>query len=124
MRTRENLIQIRTTETEYKRISENAKKLNMKIAPYVRMVAQNPNILVCDYSIIANHTKEIAAVRATINQLIFTIEATNNYLPKEIETIVEMITEIFKSENKLRRDLQNDRLNFYKAPPNTLEKTE
>lgn len=120
MRTRENLIQIRTTETEYKRISENAKKLNMKVAPYVRLVAQNPNVLVCDYDIIANHTKEIADVRATINQLIFTIEATNNYLPKDIETIVELITEIFKSENKLRRELRNDRINFYKNPPDFL----
>ena len=106
MRSREHLIQIRVSENEHKNISEQAQKFNMQIAPYVRMVSQNPNIIKIDYSVISANTKEIAEIRNSINRLVFTIDASNNYLPKEIESIVNLMTELFQSENKLLKTIR------------------
>ena len=107
------LIQINVTEEEYQQIAEAAKKAKMQVAPYLRMVGQNPTIIQYDYSIIEKHTKEIGAVRSDINRLIFTIHATNNYLPKDIKSIVEMINDIFESENKLLKTLREQRMQQY-----------
>lgn len=113
MSQRKKEIRIKVNETEHNLISNNAKKFNMQVAPFVRMVGQNPIIQQYDYSKISEHTKEIAKVRNSINQLIFTIEASNNYLPREIKNIVEMMNEIFESENKLLQTLRTDRIRQY-----------
>ena len=113
MSKRHKLIQIRVTEEEYANIERQARKLNMQVAPYLRLVGQNPTIVQFDYSIIANHTKEMGEVRDTINRLIFTIEATNHYLPKEIETIVALMNGLFESENKLLQTLREQRIREY-----------
>lgn len=101
MARRKKEIRIMVSEEEYERILKNAKKLNMQTAPYIRTVAQSPTIVKFDYSVISEHTKAIGEIRTCINRLIYTIEATNNYLPKEIHTIVSLMQEIFKSENRL-----------------------
>lgn len=113
MAKREREIRIRVTESEYDNIVQHAKKNKMQVAPYIRMVAQNPTVVQCDYSIIAAHTKEIGDVRSSINRLIYTIEASNNYLPREIKSIVEMINGIFESENKLLQELRSQRIKLY-----------
>ena len=97
---------IMVSEEEYARILKNAKKINMQTAPYIRAVAQSPTIVRFDYSVISEHTKAIGEIRTCINRLIFTIDATNNYLPKEIHTIVSLVEEIFKSENRLLKQTQ------------------
>lgn len=99
-------IRIMVSEEEYERILRNAKRADMQSAPYIRAVAQSPTIVNYDYSVISNHTKEIAEIRKCINRLIFTIEATNNYLPKDIHTIASLMQEIFKSENRLLKQTQ------------------
>ncbi len=113
MRKRIKDIRVRTTETEYNKIVENAKKYNMQVAPYIRMVAQNPIINQINYKALSDHTKEIAKVRESINHLIFSIDNSNNYLPKEIDSIVEMMNEIFESENKLLETLRKERTRQY-----------
>ncbi len=94
-------IRIMVSAEEYERILKNAAKLEMQTAPYIRAIAQSPTIVNYDYSVISNHTKEIAEIRNCINRLIFTIDATNNYLPRDIHTIVSLMQEIFKSESRL-----------------------
>lgn len=106
MSKREKEIRIKLSEEEYETILKYAEKLSMQVAPYVRMVAQKPNIIKIDYSIISAHTKEIAEIRNSINRLVFTIDASNNYLPKEIESIVKLMTELFQSENKLLKTIR------------------
>lgn len=96
-------IRIMVSEEEYERILRNAKRVDMQSAPYIRAIAQSPTIVNYDYSVISNHTKEIVEIRNCINRLIFTIDATNNYLPKDIQTIVSLMQEIFKSERHLLR---------------------
>ena len=51
---------------------------------------------------------QIAVIRNSINRLIFTIDATNNYLPREIESIVKMLNEIFRSENEPLKTVRED----------------
>ena len=113
MRKREKIIHIRLTEPEHKIISNNAERLKMQVAPYVRTAALSPVIQQYDYSIIAEHTKEVAAVRESINRMIFTIEVSNNYLPREIDYIVSMMERIFESENKLLETLRKERTRQY-----------
>ena len=114
MRTRENLIQVRVTKAEREIIENNAKKLNMQIAPYIRMVAQNPNIINFDYSVIEEHTKQVGQVVNSVNQLIFTIEVNNDFQPKEICGIRDYVDEIWDTENKLLRTVRRQCEKAYK----------
>lgn len=103
---REKDIRARVTSEERKRIEENAKRLNMKVADYIRKVAQNPNIIHFDYSAIERHTRQIGKIDQSINLLIYTIHLNNDYLPKEIEAIAEYIKEIWETENKLLEEVR------------------
>ena len=111
MARREKEIRIMVSSEEYEQIRFRAKGLGMQVAPYIRRVAQSPVIVNYNYNEICNHTKEIAEIRNSINRLIFTIEATNNYLPRDIVSIVNLMQEIFRSENRL---LQQTRQNHEK----------
>lgn len=106
---RDKEIRIMVSREEYEAIDSYAKKKNMKLSPYIRTVAQSPEIVIYDYNKIAEHTKEIAEIRNAINRLIFTIEATNNYLPKEIDSIVKLVNALFQSENMLIKELRKER---------------
>jgi hypothetical protein len=103
---RQHEIRVSVTEEEYKNIKLNADILDMPIATYIRMVAQNPHITIFDYSAIRNHTKYIGQVTNSINRLIFTIHLNNDYLPKEIWGIRDYIEEIWETENKLLRTVR------------------
>ena len=109
-------IRICVSEDEKNRIENNAKELKMQTTNYVRLVAKNPIIRAYNLNIISDHTKEIGEIRTCLNRLIFTIEATNNYLPKEIKTIVNLMNEIFEGENRLLKMLREQRIQDYKCP--------
>lgn len=114
MARREKLIHIKLSEAEEKIIKENAARLNMKVHPYIRMVAQNPTIIKNNYSAIEEHTKQIGMIVNSINQLIFTIKITNNYQPKEIDGIMDYTNEIMKTERKLLAELRKQWTKQYK----------
>ena len=99
-------LRVRVSKAEREIIENNAKKLNKEVAPYIRMVAQNPNIIQFDYSVIEEHTKQVGQVVNSINQLIFTIEVNNDYQPKEIWGIRDYVTEILETEKKLLRTVR------------------
>ena len=106
MARREKEIRIMVSTEEYALIQAKAKEANIQVAPYIRRVAQNPTIVNYSYTEISNHTREIAQIRNSINQLIFTIEVQNFFLPKEITTIVNLMQAIFQSENRLLRQVR------------------
>ena len=103
---REEVIALRVTEAEREIIKSNAQRHNMKVAPYIRMVAQNPNIISYDYSAIEEHTKQIGQKVNSVNQLIFTIHINKNYLPKEIEYILASVKELCESEKELLKNVR------------------
>lgn len=100
---RQHEIRIKVTEDEHKIIKANAKKLELPIATYIRMVAQNPNIINFNYSAMQEHTKQVGQIVNSVNQLIFTIEVNDDYQPKEIDGIMDYVKEIFETEKKLLR---------------------
>ena len=99
-------IHIRLSEEEYETISEMAKQANMQLIPYIRKAAMNPTFIKIDYSPIDAHTKEMAEVRNIINRIVFTIDATNNYLPRDIELIVNLMTKLYEGENDLIKTMR------------------
>lgn len=103
---REHDIRVSVTEDEYKIIKDNADILGMKVTPYIRKVAQNPNIIHFNYSAIERHTQQIGKIDESINLLIYTIHVNNDYLPKEIEGILNYIKEVWKTENKLLEEVR------------------
>lgn len=107
---REKLIQVRVSEGEYNLIKLYAMREKMTIGNYMRKVGCSPVIVKNDYKVISEHAKEIAEIRNSINRMIFTIDASNNYLPRDIEYIVRMMEEVFELENQLLRTLRKQRV--------------
>lgn len=103
---RQHEIRVKVNADEYENIKLNADILGMQVAPYIRRVAQNPNIINFNYSAIERHTQQVGKIVNSVNQLIFTIEVNNDYQPKEIEGIVEYIKDIWKTENQLLREVR------------------
>lgn len=97
---------LRLSDEEYAIIKANADGLGMKVAPYIRKVAQNPMIIKFNYSAIERHTKQIGKIVNSVNQLIFTIEVTNNYQPKEIDGIMDYVEQILETERELLREVR------------------
>ena len=104
---RQHEIRIKVNDDELDNIRLNAEILGMQVTPYVRRVALNPHITLFDYSAIRNHTKQLSRIEQSINRLIFTIDLRNDYLPKEIDGIVDYIEKIWKTENELLREVRN-----------------
>ena len=103
---RQHEIRIKVSKAEFENIKLNADILEMPIASYIRMVAQNPNIIHFDYSAIERHTRQVGKVVNSINQLIFTIELNNDYQPKEIDGICDYVRDIWKTEKQLLRTVR------------------
>jgi DNA primase catalytic subunit len=99
-------IRVKVTEEEYENIKLNADILDMPIATYIRMVAQNPTIIHFNYDAIERHTEQVGKIVNSVNQLIFTIEVNNDYQPKEIDGIMDSVNEIMKTENELLRTVR------------------
>ena len=106
MSARNKEVRVMVSQAEYDIIQKNARKVNMQVAPYIRHVACDPTILQYDCSAILAHTNEMGKVRTSINRLVYTIDATNNYLPREIFRIVDLMEKLFASENKLLREFR------------------
>jgi DNA primase catalytic subunit len=104
---RQHDIRVRVTEEEHKIIQANADLLEYRtVADYIRVVAQNPNIIHFNYSAIEEHTKQVGQVVNSVNQLIFTIEVNNDYQPKEIDEIMNCTEQILETERKLLRTVR------------------
>lgn len=104
---RQHEIRIKVNKEEYDNIRLNADILGMQVAPYIRRVAQSPTIINFNYSAVSRHTRQIGQIVNSINRLIFTIHLNNDYLPKEIDGIVDYIKQIWETENELLEEVRN-----------------
>ena len=100
---------IRLSEDELNKIQDNAKAMDKTVSAYVRYIAKDFCILNCNYESIVEHTHEITALRNAINQLVYTIKKTGEYVPADLEYILERMKEISKSENEFLNLMINDR---------------
>lgn len=102
-------VTLMVTDDEWDIICANAKRTGKQTKAFIHAAAINPTICVFNYKTISEHTRQIGEICEAINRLIFTIDASNNYLPREIESIVNMMKEVFESENKLIKTLRKYR---------------
>lgn len=114
MMSRQHEIRIKVSKEEYDNIKLNAEILNMQIAPYIRMVAQNPNIIRFNYKAVEDHTRMLGRIVKSINLLVYTIYLNNDYQPKEIEGIYDYIKHIWETENKMLGEVRNQWETAYK----------
>ena len=91
---------LRLSEKELNQIKDNAKACDKTVSAFIRENALNFCILNCDYQSIINHTREITSLRNAINQLVYTIKKTGEYVPADLEYILKKMNEISKSENQ------------------------
>ena len=105
-RKRNQTIHLRMDDEEMGIIRRWAADQTMSVTNYLRLVAKNPIIRNYNYDVVRKHTQEIAQLRNSINNLIFTIEVTNNFLPQEITEIVKIMGEIFNLQNELLRTIR------------------
>lgn len=99
--TRSERIRFRVSEEEYQTICQKASQENLSVAEYGRKVAMNPNIIQLDYSSISEHTKHLRAINNSLDRIIFTIDVQTNYHQKDIDAVVNLMQEAYRSEVEL-----------------------
>lgn len=100
---------IRMSETELENIQDNAKACNKTVSAFVRESATNFCVLNYDYETVMQHTHEITSLRNAINQLVYTIKKTGEYVPADLEYILNKMNEISKSENEFVNNMLDDK---------------
>ena len=102
-------IRFTVTEAEDELILANARRLGMQRNIYIKCAAKHPVIHQHNYKVIDAHTQELAEIRKTLYRLVFTIEATRNFVPREIETVVNAMNFVMQTENELLKTLREQR---------------
>lgn len=106
---------IRLSEDELDQIQQNASAIDKTVSAYVRYIAKDFCILKYDYESILQHTHEITSLRNAINQLVYTIKKTGEYVPADLEFILDKMNEISKSEKEFVGFMLNDKEKKTKA---------
>lgn len=99
-------LKILVSPEENEIIRKNAKACDLIPSAYVRGMALNMYILPCDYTIITEHSKEISGIRNAITQLVFTIRKRRDYVPMDLEYILERMKEIIKLQKQFLQDFR------------------
>lgn len=115
-------LKIRISEDELERIQNNARACDKTVSAYIREMALNMCVLIPDYKVITDHTAQISAYRNAINQLIYTIKKTEDYVPVDIEYILEKTNLMFKSENEFLNLISESINNNRKIIPKEVRK--
>lgn len=106
---------IRLPEEEMEQIRLNARAMDKTVSAYVREISRNICVLKCDYEAILRHTHEITSLRNAINQLVYTIIKTGEYVPADLEFILNKMNEISKSEKEFLSVMLNEKEKKTKA---------
>ena len=92
-------LQFSVSEEEKELIQSIAKLTGRSVSGYVREVALNVHThSYNDKEFIQEHTQELAALRHSVGQLVYTIVKTEEWYPIELETIRELLEETNVSE--------------------------
>ncbi len=115
-------LKIRISEDELEQIQNNARACDKTVSAYIRETALNMCVLRPDYKVITDHTAQISAYRNAINQMIYTIKKTEDYVPVDIEYILEKTNLMFKSENEFLNLISESINNNRKTIPKEVRK--
>ena len=91
-------LHIRLTETQMEKIRANARACGKTVSAYVTEVSLYFCVLNYEYEDVIAHNNEITSLRNTINQLVYTIRKTGEYVPADLEYILNKMNEISRSE--------------------------
>ncbi len=91
-------IRLMLSEEEYQIAQENAKKLGMKVAPYIRKSALNPTIVEYNYAIVKYHTEYLKKVRNRFFEVAKSIFFSEDYKDADVEHAWEIMQQALKSE--------------------------
>lgn len=86
------------TRAELNQIKNNATACDKTVSAYIREVALNMCTIPIDHTIVTEHTEEIASSRNAINRLVYTIKKSGNYVPADLEFILQKVNEMLNSE--------------------------
>lgn len=103
---RDRMIRWRVSHDEHETIRARAREENMSMAAYIRKAAMYPTIVHQDYSDIEAHTKYLAEIRQMLNRIVFTIDVQKNYHQKDIDAVVNLMQEAYKSEVELLQKIR------------------
>lgn len=93
-------VKVYVTESENKRIIDNANACNSKLSAYIRDSALKFNVINVSYDEIRENTKEIHDTREVINRLAYTILKTGEYVPADLEYIVEKLNMLANNQKE------------------------
>lgn len=116
---REKMLHIRLSEEELEEIEKNARACDKTVSAYVRKMALDMCTLYVEHECITEHTHELSSYRNAINMLVFTIIKTKNYVPADIEYILEKTNQVMKLEGKFL----NQHMDFVDKSDKLIRKT-
>lgn len=93
-------LHIRLSEDDWDAIEKNAKVCGKTMSAYVRNVALEMCLLHIEHEYITEHTHEISSYKNAVSVLVYTIMKTQNYVPKDLEYILEKTDMILKLEKQ------------------------
>lgn len=105
------MISLRFRSDELEQVRKNAASVCMTVSAYIRATASELLVYRYHNKDIIEHTHQITAMRNAINQLIYSIRRTGEYIPSDLEYIIKQMDELTKSEEKLRQYLFDEQDN-------------
>lgn len=94
-------LNLRLTETELEQIQENAKYCDRTVSAYAREVLLNMCFVSANYADIKEHSMKIQVLQMSVMQLIFTILKRREYVPKDVEYILDSLRKLEKMEAEI-----------------------
>ena len=91
---------VRVSYRDLQIIKNNAKAVDKTVPAFLRDLGVNFCVLKWEYQTIINHAHEILATKNAINQLVYSIRKTGEYVPADLEYIILKLDEIAKSEKQ------------------------
>ena len=93
-------LEISFTQEEYEQVRKNAKLYGMSISEYIRKTAGNMQTLNVEYKSVNEHFQYLFENSRVIMQLVFTIIKRDDYVPQDLEYILDVSKSLLESEKK------------------------
>ena len=96
-------INFSVTDRDYQQIKNNARACDQTLNAYLRESALNMCVVPIDLEIIKQYKESIDSYRNAISQLIYTIKRTGQYVPADLEYILDNSKNILARHKELEQ---------------------